>query len=77
MRDHLALRHFSICLRDLVRRRRASFYVELTHAIDYFAEHALHPYSWVFRVAYPDVGTVEVDGRELTDPVSEAGGIEV
>lgn len=77
MGNHLTLRHFPVCLRDLVRRRRASFYVELAHAIDYFAEHAPHTYPWVFGVAHPDVGAVEVDGRELADSVGEAGGVEV
>lgn len=37
----------------------------------------MHTYAWVFGVAHPDVGAVEVDGRELTDSVGEAGGVEV
>ena len=77
MRNYLTLRHFTVFLRDLVRWRRTSFYVELAHAIYYFTEHALHTYSWVFGVAHPDVGAVEVNGRELADSVCEAGGVEV
>ena len=77
MRNHLPLRHFPVCRRDLVRRRRTSFDAELAHAVNYFAEHALHAYPWVFGVTHPDVGAVEVDGRELTDSVGEAGGVEV
>lgn len=74
MRNHLPL---LILLRDIIRQHWPIFYAELFHAIDDLAENALHADARVFGVPHPDVGAVEVDGRELADFVGEAGGVEV
>ncbi len=46
-------------------------------AVDHLSQHALHPHTGVLREPYRDMGTMEVDRGQLTDPVGKTSGVKV